>query len=104
MLVVLGGLPGTGKTTIARGLAARLGAAHVRIDAIESAMWRAGIGPEQPTGIGSYVVAEAVAESCLGWADIAAREYEPWHAPRLVVDTREALAACLARIEEYVGA
>lgn len=65
MLVVLGGLPGTGKTTIARSLVERLGGAHIRIDSIETAMWRAGIGREQPTGIASYVVAEAVAESCL---------------------------------------
>jgi len=35
MLIVLGGLPGVGKTTIARELARQLGAVHVRIDSIE---------------------------------------------------------------------
>jgi predicted kinase len=35
MLIILGGLPGTGKTTIARELARQLGAVHVRIDSIE---------------------------------------------------------------------
>jgi predicted kinase len=38
MLIILGGLPGVGKTTIARELARRLGAVHVRIDSIEQAI------------------------------------------------------------------
>jgi predicted kinase len=65
LLVVFGGLPGTGKTTVARAVAARLRGAFVRIDEVEAAMWRAGIGRDQPTGLAAYVVAEAVAESCL---------------------------------------
>jgi len=36
MLIIFGGLPGTGKTTIARALALRLGAVHLRIDTIEA--------------------------------------------------------------------
>ncbi|WP_371126640.1 AAA family ATPase [Variovorax sp. EL159] len=35
MLIVLGGLPGTGKTTIAREIVARSRAVYLRIDAIE---------------------------------------------------------------------
>jgi predicted kinase len=38
MLLILGGLPGTGKTTIARELARKLGVVHVRIDSIEQAL------------------------------------------------------------------
>jgi predicted kinase len=64
-LVVFGGLPGTGKTTVAREVAARLRGAFVRVDELEAAMWRSGIGREQPTGLAAYVVAEAVAEGCL---------------------------------------
>jgi predicted kinase len=65
MLIVFGGLPGVGKSTISRAVAARLGAAYIRIDAIEAAMWAAGIDRAQPTGIGTYAVGHAVAEGTL---------------------------------------
>jgi len=38
MLIIFGGLPGIGKTTIARELASQLGAIYVRIDSIEQAI------------------------------------------------------------------
>ncbi len=38
MLVIFGGLPGTGKTTIARRLAERCHATYIRIDTIEMAI------------------------------------------------------------------
>lgn len=38
MLIVLAGLPGTGKTTVAQELAFRLRAIHLRIDSIEQAI------------------------------------------------------------------
>lgn len=40
MLVVVGGLPATGKTTVSRIAAARVGAAYLRIDTIEQAVSR----------------------------------------------------------------
>lgn len=42
-LVVLAGLPGVGKTTIARMVSSRVGGVHLRIDSIESAMVESGI-------------------------------------------------------------
>ena len=43
MLIVLGGLPGVGKSTIARSLAQQIGEVHLRIDTIEQAMRNAGL-------------------------------------------------------------
>ena len=61
MLIVLSGLPGVGKTTIARELARRLRALHLRIDSIEAPMLRQG----WPVGGVGYAVAHAVAEDNL---------------------------------------
>lgn len=65
MLIVFGGLPGVGKTALARAVAQSLGAAYLRVDAIETAIWRAGVARDQPTGLAAYVVANTVAEGSL---------------------------------------
>ncbi len=60
MLIILGGLPGTGKTTIARELARQLGAVHVRIDSIEEAILDSGV-LSSPINNAGYRVGNAVA-------------------------------------------
>lgn len=65
MLIVFGGLPGGGKTTIARALAGRISASHLRIDAIEQAM-RDALGLGADVGPAGYGVAMAVAAGNLG--------------------------------------
>jgi DNA polymerase III delta prime subunit len=57
MLIVLSGLPGVGKTTIARELARSLVAVHLRIDSIEQALRQTGWAVEAE----GYAVAQAVA-------------------------------------------
>ncbi|MEP7055486.1 MAG: ATP-binding protein [Actinomycetota bacterium] len=60
MLVEICGLPGTGKSTIAARIADVRPVVWLRIDAIEGAMWRNGLTPDQ-TGIAAYSVAHALA-------------------------------------------
>ena len=60
MLIVFGGLPGTGKTTIARELARQLSAVHVRIDSIEQTLRDCGTADGSMDDAG-YRVAYAIA-------------------------------------------
>ena len=86
LLIVFGGLPGTGKTTIARELTRRLSASYVRIDAIEQSLRTAGltVGPmgyvignelaAENLKIGRIVVADCVnpvLASRDGWRETA---------------------------------
>jgi predicted kinase len=60
MLIILGGLPGVGKTTIARELARQIGAVHLRIDSIEQAILDSKV-TTPPLNEAGYLVAYAVA-------------------------------------------
>jgi len=60
MLIVFGGLPGTGKSTIAQHLARKLSAVYLRIDSMEQALIRSGINLAD-MGPAGYVTGYAVA-------------------------------------------
>jgi predicted kinase len=92
MLIILGGLPGTGKTTIARELARQLGAVHVRIDSIEQAIRDSG-GHSEPMDDAGYRVGYAVAEDNLRLGlTVVADSVNP------IPLTREAWRAAAARV------
>lgn len=64
MLIVFSGLPGAGKTTIARELALSTGAVYLRIDTIEQAIRDSGV-LQGDVGRSGYSVANALALSNL---------------------------------------
>lgn len=96
MLIAMAGLPGAGKSTIAQVIAGRLGIPVVSVDPIETAILRAGIDADQPTGLAAYLVAETLARTVIvsrggivvdavnavnpareQWVNLAARMNEP---------------------------
>ncbi len=95
MLIVFGGLPGTGKTTLARALSIQLEAAYLRIDTIEQALRSSGMlsGDVGPAGylaayalaaenlrLGRTVVADAVNPLTItraAWREVAAAAAVP---------------------------
>lgn len=64
MLIVMCGLPATGKTTLARAFGRQTGAVHLRVDTIEQAVVRSGFG-QHPLGPVGYAVGYALAEDQL---------------------------------------
>jgi predicted kinase len=62
VLVVMSGLPGTGKSAIADALGHELGAPVLSVDPIEAAIWRCGIPASFETGVAAYEVAAVLAE------------------------------------------
>lgn len=95
MLIILSGLPGTGKTTIARAAAQSLRAVHLRIDTIEHAIetselrvpsaidagYRAAFGlAEDNLRLGHIVIADSVNPITLtrkAWREVAIRAGVP---------------------------
>jgi predicted kinase len=64
-LVVVSGLPCTGKSTVSQGIARALGFPVFSVDPIEAAILRSGIPRSFETGLAAYIVAGALAEEHL---------------------------------------
>ncbi|HEX2857805.1 MAG TPA: AAA family ATPase [Propionibacteriaceae bacterium] len=65
MLVVISGLPGTGKSAVAEAVAGPLGAVHLSIDVVEDALLGAGLPRSWTTGVAAYEAVRAAAEQNL---------------------------------------
>jgi predicted kinase len=65
VLIVVSGLPGTGKSAVASGLASRFEGVHLSIDRIEDAMLGAGLPHGWTTGVAAYEATRAAAEQNL---------------------------------------
>ena len=75
MLIVMSGLPGVGKTTIARELARSLSAVHVRIDSIEHVLRQAGLVVE---GEGYAIAYSVAADNLRVGRTVVADSVNPW--------------------------
>ena len=82
MLISLAGLPGVGKTTIARSLARQFEAVHIRIDSIELAIRESGVTVVSIDDAG-YRAGYAIAEDNLRLGRIViADSVNPWPVTR----------------------
>jgi len=82
MLIIFAGLPGVGKSSIARELAKRLGAVYLRVDTIEQAMREYGLDADSIGGMG-YVVGYRVATENLRLGHpVVADTVNPWQLTR----------------------
>lgn len=95
-LVVMSGLPGSGKTNLAAALARELRCALVSVDTVERGLHTAGVDPRQPVGLAAYAVANEVVgvQLALGHAVVAdavglRRSWTPWPVSTVVVDTAD---------------
>lgn len=74
-LLLIDGLPGVGKTTIARAVARAVGGLHLRIDSIEQALRNGGLEVTQE----GYVVGYAIAEDNLRLGHVVVVDcVNPW--------------------------
>ncbi|MGA3197172.1 MAG: AAA family ATPase [Terriglobales bacterium] len=64
VLIIFGGLPGVGKTSIAREIAGHVGGVYLRIDSVEQAIRDSGVADESMYDMG-YRVSYSVAEDNL---------------------------------------
>ena len=64
-LIVVSGLPGTGKTAVAHALADRIGAVHLSIDPVENAILGAGVERGWNTGVAAYEAVRVMAQANL---------------------------------------
>jgi predicted kinase len=111
MLVVFAGLPGSGKSTIARRLASITGAVWLRIDSIEQAIRDSGVVPGSLNDAG-YRAAYAVAEDNLRLGrDVIGDSVNPWMLTRNACGTwacgpalRLSRSRLYARISTSTGA
>ncbi len=97
-LIVFGGLPGVGKTTIAQAIASELPAVYLRIDVIEQALRNSG-ALAADVGPAGYIAAYALAESNLALgANVVADSVNPLQITRAA--WRQAAAKTSAEILE----
>lgn len=100
ILISFSGLPGVGKTTIARALPERINAVHLRVDSIEAAMKKSALKIHPPEDAGYLVVAAVAKDNLVLGLDVIADTVNPVEiSRRLWADTAASARAKLVNVE-----
>lgn len=100
ILVSLSGLPGVGKTTLAKKLAARTRAIHLRVDSVESALKRSILSICSAEDAGYLAIASVAKDNLLLGFDVIADTVNPIKLSRkLWAETASDGAAQLLNVE-----
>ena len=99
-MVAFSGLPGVGKTTVAKSLARSAHAIHLRVDSVEAAINNSTLGIHAAEDAGYLAIASVAKDNLLLGFDVIADTVNPIGTTRkLWADTAEAGGAYLLNIE-----
>lgn len=77
-LIVFSGLPGTGKSSLAKALAQKTGAVWLRVDSVEQAIRESGVVPGSLDDAGYRVLYALAYDNLLLGRDVISDSVNPW--------------------------
>ena len=100
ILVSLSGLPGVGKTTLAKALAAKVKAVHLRVDSVEAALKNSVLRINPAEAAGNLAIASVARDNLLLGFDVIADTVNPMEKTRnLWVETAASSNARILNVE-----